>query len=116
LALACLYYWPIGPFDASHVVGDRARGDAFQQAWYLHWTAFALSHGHNPLFSSYLNAPAGANLGVNTSMPLLGALGWPVTDNSNSIAAFNVLLRLGLALSALSMYLVMRRYVRSRFA
>ena len=49
-------------------------------------------------------------------MPLLGFLGWPVTASSNSVAAFNFLLRLGLALSALSMYLVLRRYVRSRSA
>ncbi|MBV9830792.1 MAG: hypothetical protein JOZ82_04295, partial [Marmoricola sp.] len=58
----------------------------------------------------------GVNLGVNTSMPLLGFLGWPVTASSNSVAAFNFLLRLSLALSALSMYLVLRRYVRSRAA
>ena len=87
-----------------------------QQVWFLQWVPFALGHGQDPFFSSYLNAPAGANLGVNTSMPLLGLLGWPVTAWSNSVAAFNFLLRLGLALSALSMYLVLRRYVRSRMA
>jgi hypothetical protein len=116
LALACAVYWPISPFDSGHLVGSCACGDAVQQAWFLQWVAFALGHGHNPLFSTYLNSPAGVNLAVNTSMPLLGLLGWPVTAISNSIAAFNVLLRLGLAVSALSMYLVLRRYVRSRAA
>ena len=116
VALACAAYWPISPFDSRHVVGPCACGDAVQQAWFLDWVAFALGHGHNPLFSGYLNAPAGANLGVNTSMPLLGLLGWPVTAISNSIAAYNFLLRLGLALSALSMYVVLRKYVRSRAA
>jgi hypothetical protein len=115
LALACAVYWPISPFDASHVVGC-ACGDAVQQAWFLHWVAFALGNGHNPIFSTYLNAPDGANLAVNTSMPLLGILGWPMTSLSNSIAAYNLLLRLSLALSALSMYLVLRGYVRSRAA
>jgi hypothetical protein len=116
VALACAVYWPISPFDSRHIVGPCACGDGVQQAWFLDWVAFALGHGHNPLFSDYLNAPAGANLGVNTSMPLLGALGWPVSAISNSIAAFNFLLRLGLALSALSMYAVLRQYVRSRTA
>ena len=113
--LACLVYWPVSPFDPRHIVAC-ACGDAIQQAWFLQWVPFALGHGQDPLFTTYLNAPAGANLGVNTSMPLLGFLGWPVTATSGSIAAFNVLLRLGLALSALSMYLVLRHYVRSRAA
>jgi hypothetical protein len=115
LALACAAYWPISPFDTRHIV-SCACADAVQQAWFLHWVAFALGHGHNPVFTTYLNAPDGANLGVNTSMPLLGFIGWPVTAIGNSIAAYNVLLRLGLALSALSMYLVLRTYVRSRGA
>ncbi|MCW2866180.1 MAG: hypothetical protein JWR20_368 [Marmoricola sp.] len=113
--LACLAYWPVSPLDPRHIVAC-ACGDAIQQAWFLQWVPFALGHGQDPLFTTYLNAPAGANLGVNTSMPLLGLLGWPVTATSSSIAAFNVLLRLGLALSALSMYLVLRHYVRSRSA
>jgi hypothetical protein len=85
--------------------------------WFLDWVAFALRHGHNPLFTTWLNAPSGgANLAVNTSMPLLGILGWPVTALSNATAAFNLLLRLALASSALSMYVVLRSYVRSRAA
>jgi hypothetical protein len=116
LALASAVYWPISPFDTRHVVGGCACGDAVQQAWFLDWVAFAFGHGHNPLFTTYLNAPDGANLAVNTSMPLLGILGWPLTAASNSIAAFNLLLRLALALSALSMYFVLRGYVRSRAA
>ena len=114
-ALASALYWPISPFDSRHIVGCVC-GDAVQQAWFLHWSAFALGHGHNPLFSTYLNAPDGVNLAVNTSMPLLGIIGWPVTAFSNSVAAFNFLLRLGLALSAVSMYVVLRGYVRSRAA
>ncbi|WP_460819611.1 hypothetical protein [Nocardioides korecus] len=115
LGLACLFYWPVSPLDPHHVV-KCACSDSVQQTWFLQWVPFALSHGHDPLFSTYLNAPAGVNLGVNTSMPLLGFLGWPVTAWLGPVAAFNALLRLGLALSALSMFLVLRRYVRSRAA
>lgn len=113
--VACAAYWPVPPLSSSHIIAC-ACSDAVQQAWFLQWLPFALEHGQNPLFSTYLNAPAGANLGVNTSMPLLGLLGWPVTASIGSVAAFNFLLRLGLALSAFSMYLVLRRYVRSRAA
>jgi hypothetical protein len=113
--LACLAYWPISPFASRHVVACVC-SDAVQQAWFLQWVPFALGHAHNPIFSTYLNAPDGANLAVNTSMPLLGFLGWPLTTISNSIATFNLLLRLGLALSAFSMYIVLRGYVRSRAA
>ncbi len=115
LLLACLAYWPVLPWDAHHIV-TCACGDAVQQAWFLRWVPFALTHGQDPLFSTYLNAPAGVNLGVNTSMPLLGLLAWPVTALSGPVAAFNLLLRLGIALSALSMHLVLRRYVRSAAA
>ncbi|HEY8282432.1 MAG TPA: hypothetical protein VIG28_08100 [Leifsonia sp.] len=113
LALACILYWPVSPLSATRLVGDCACGDAVQQAWFMDWVAFALGHGQNPLFTTYLNAPSGANLGVNTSMPLIGLLGGPVTWLRNSIAAFNLLLRVSLAISAFSMYLVLRRYVRS---
>ncbi|MCW2818512.1 MAG: hypothetical protein JWR42_1299 [Marmoricola sp.] len=113
--LACLAYWPVSPLDPGRIV-DCACGDAVQQAWFLQWVPHALGHGTDPLFSTYLNAPDGVNLGVNTSMPLLGFLGWPATALGGPVAAFNVLLRLGLALSALSMFLVLRRYVRSRSA
>ncbi|MGN6744057.1 MAG: hypothetical protein ACTHJL_12300 [Amnibacterium sp.] len=114
--LACIVFWPIAPLDPTHLVGACACGDAVQQTWFLQWAAFALQHGLNPLFSSYLNAPVGVNLGVNTSMPLLGILGAPVTVTAGPIAAFNLLLRVSLAMSALSMYLVLKRYVRSMAA
>lgn len=116
LALACALYWPISPINGVFLVGSCACSDAVQQAWFLQWPPFALAHGQDPLFTTYLNAPAGANLAVNTSMPLLGVLGWPVTALRGSIAAFNLLLRVGIAVSALSMYLVLGRYVRSRAA
>ena len=72
---------------------------------------FALSHGLNPFLTSYLNAPFGVNLVVNTSMTLLAIVGWPVTAAIGPVAAFNVLLRLGIALSGLAMYGAVRRWV-----
>jgi len=107
--LACLAYWPVAPLDGSHVVGC-ACSDQAQEVWFLAWTSFAVLHGHNPFFTTYLMAPRGGNLGVNTSMPLLGLLGLPVTRSAGAVATYNLLLRLALALSGLSMYLLLRRY------
>src|SRR6516164_2617457 len=108
--LACLIYWPVAPLDGSHLAGC-ACGDSEQQTWFLAWTSFALSHGHNPLLTSYLHAPTGANLAINTSMPLLGLLGMPITLTAGPVATFNLLLRIGFAASGASMFGVLRRYV-----
>ncbi len=53
----------------------------------------------------------GANLAIDTSMPLLGILGIPITLLAGPVATFNLLLRLGLAASGASMFGVLRRYV-----
>jgi hypothetical protein len=107
--LACLIYWPASPLAANRLAGC-ACGDPEQQTWFLAWTSFALTHGHNPFVTSYLHAPMGANLAIDTSMPLLGLLGLPITLTAGPIAAFNLLLRLGLAASGASMFGVLRRY------
>jgi len=115
LILACLLYWPVQPLDAHHLVFCVC-SDPVQESWFLRWVPFAAGHGHDPFFTSYVHVPYGANLAVNTSMPLLALLGWPVTAMLGPIATYNLLLRVGIALSGLAMYLVMRRYVRSRRA
>jgi hypothetical protein len=109
LLLACLAYGGVGPLDTHHLAGC-ACSDPVQQTWFLAWTPFAVLHGLNPFVTSYLNAPAGANLAVNTSMPLLGLLGTPVTLLAGPVATYNLLIRLGLALSGMSMFGVLRRY------
>jgi hypothetical protein len=109
LLLACLAYGGVGPLDTRHLAGC-ACSDPVQQTWFLAWTPFAVLHGLNPFVTSYLNAPTGANLAVNTSMPLLGLLGTPVTLLAGPVATYNLLIRLGLALSGMSMFGVLRRY------
>ena len=71
-------------------------------------------HGHNPFFNTFLNTPSGINLMDNTTMPLLGILGAPITFLWGPIATWNVLLNLALASSALTFYLMARRFVRWR--
>ena len=109
LVLACLLYWPATPFGTGHLPGC-ACGDPEQQTWFLAWTSHALTHGLNPFFTQYLNAPRGANLAIDTAMPLLGVLGMPITLLAGPVATFNLLLKLGLAASGASMFWVLRRY------
>jgi hypothetical protein len=109
LVLACLAYGQAGPLDTRHLAGC-ACGDPVQQTWFLAWTPFALRHGLNPFVTDYLNVPTGANLAINTFMPLLGLLGLPVTLLASPVATYNLLLRLGLAASGASMFGVLRRY------
>ena len=109
LVLACLLYWPATPFGTGHLPGC-ACGDPEQQTWFLAWTSHALTHGLNPFFTHYINAPGGANLAIDTAMPLLGVLGTPITLLAGPVATFNLLLKLGLAASGASMFWVLRRY------
>ncbi len=111
--LAVIAYWPVMPLDASRLpipLGAGA-GDPAQMSWFLAWTPFALGHGHNPFFTNYIDFPLGANLASNTSVPLLGLLCAPVTFALGPIASFNLLMRIALAGSATSMFLVSRRWV-----
>jgi hypothetical protein len=110
LALLVFRAWNLSP--ASHTLAHGG-GEAAFFLWMLRWTPFALTHGHNPFLTGYLNAPDGVNLLWNTSLLLPGLLLTPVTLTLGPVASYNTLLVLGLALSAWTAFLVMRRYVSS---
>jgi hypothetical protein len=111
LALGCLAFWPIAPWDAHRLpvcnCADYAKMTAF-----LEWTPWAIAHGHNPFFTTYQDYPAGVNLALNTSMPFLGLVLAPVTLTTGPIAAMNLLARIALAGSAITGFFVFRRWVR----
>jgi len=90
----------------SRIIGPG--GDNLQAAWFLRWTSFALAHGHNPFYTTYLNYPKGANLMWNTSVPLLGFVLWPVIQLEGPIFAFNLALTLGVSLAGWCAYLAAR--------
>jgi hypothetical protein len=72
-----------------------------------------LTHGHNLVFTTYLDAPQGVNLMWNTTAPLIGVALAPVTLILGGVFAYNLAETLGLALSALGAFVMMRRYVRA---
>lgn len=91
-------------------------GDPTLFIWCLRWVQWALTHGHDPLVTTYLRYPAGANLMWNTSVPLAALLLWPVTATLGPIASLNLLVLLGYTLSGWCMFLAARRYVTSWWA
>jgi len=87
-------------------------GDAARFLWYFRWPAVALTHGHDILYSTYLFHPGGINLLDDTSVVALGVVLAPVTWAAGPVASMNVALTLAPALSALAMFLLLRRWVQ----
>lgn len=104
--LAYGHFTSIGP---SHMTGTFSR-DAIEEDWWLAWAGFALPHGHNVLLGQWQNYPAGENFGVNGSMLALGVAFMPITKLFGPVVTWNIALRLGVAISAISMCLVLRRW------
>lgn len=85
-------------------------GDQVGFLWALEWPLWALGHGHNPLFSAYLNAPHGFNV-MWTYPPLPALVMAPVTLVAGPVFSYNLLVTLGLATSGWLATLATRRFV-----
>jgi len=96
-------------------VGSRApeggQGDPGLFMWWLGWAAHAVTHGLDPLRTTYLQAPNGVSAVWNTSVLALGVPMTPVTLLFGTAASFNVLLILSPALSCWSASKWLRRHV-----
>ena len=86
-------------------------GDAARFLWFTEWPAYALTHGHGLLWSSWLFHPTGINLLDDTSVLALGVVLAPLTLAAGPVLSMNVGLTLAPALSALAMYVLLRRWV-----
>jgi hypothetical protein len=96
--------WPDSPQQ-----GDPH--DVDQMAWFMRYSEQAIVHFHLPaLVTSAMNAPHTVNLIWNTSLLLPGVIMSPVTFIWGPQVSLNVLLALGFAGSAATMYLVLRRW------
>ena len=80
-------------------------------AWFFRYEATAIAHGRLPdLVTTALNAPQGVNLMWNTSFLLPGVVFAPLTMAIGPQATLTVLLTLGFAGSAATMFWVLRRW------
>jgi hypothetical protein len=95
----------------AHTIQPSGGNDVPEEIWFLAQTPWVLLHGHNPLANDWLNAPVGVNLMDNTTMPLLGILAFPITWILGPIATFNILIDLAIFASAMSFFVMARRFV-----
>jgi len=114
LGLAALLFAQAWMHPFTSFIGYR--GDAEPVMWFLSWHRFALAHGLNPLFTTYLDYPAGFNVMANTSMPLVGTALSPITAIFGPVFTYNTVETLALGLSGWSAYLLIRRHVTSHVA
>jgi hypothetical protein len=111
LALSALANRGAWAHGIAHSIQTAGGNDVPEEIWFLAQTPWTLLHGANPFVNNWLNAPSGINLMDNTTMPLLGIIGFPITWLFGPIATFNVLLDLSIFASALSFFVMARRFV-----
>jgi hypothetical protein len=106
-----LWLWrQLIPHLATHTPGS-GYGDPGMFLWWFKWTPWALTHGHDPFRTTYLNAPRGISAMWNPSVLALGVLFAPITLAFGPVVSFNIALVLGPALSAWTAALWLRRHV-----
>src|SRR6202453_4213858 len=86
-------------------------GDNSLFTWFLAWPAFAMAHGVDPLHSTAMGYPGGVNLLSTTSQLAIGTILAPITWLFGPIATLNVALTLAPVLSALGMFVLLRRWI-----
>jgi len=84
--------------------------DQVMQEWFLQWTPAAIAHGHAVLTTNYIDWPSGVNVMWNTSNPAIGAIAAPLTETVGVVHTMSIVLTLSLALSATTMYALLRRW------
>ena len=85
-------------------------GDGAFVMWFLGWTPFSLAHGTDMFFTDWMLYPRGLNTLWNVSLPLPALLLGPATTTWNVVLGYNLLVVIAFAGSALSAYLVLRRF------
>jgi hypothetical protein len=108
--------WRLWADPAGRMVAGNP-GDTNLFAWFMRYSATAVSHGRLPaLVTTGLNAPQGINVMWNTSALLPGVVLTPVTLLAGPQTSLNILLTVGFAGSAASLFWVLRRWGASVIA
>jgi hypothetical protein len=110
LASAVAVTWRLWADPASLAqTGDTADVDLF--AWFMRYDGTAIAHGHLPALNTVaMNAPRGINLMWNTSFLFPGVVLAPVTLLAGAQTSLTIMLTLGMAGSAASLFWVLRRW------
>jgi len=110
LGLALVVWWHVWSAHPA-LTTTCGCGDSALFLWFFAWPAHALSHGLGLFHSMAMSPPSGVNLLANTSELALGVVLAPVTWAFGPVASMNVSLTLAPALSALAMFVLLRRWV-----
>ena len=102
-----LHVWTAHPSSAT----TCGCGDSAGAMWDMEWPAYAMTHGASLFYSSFMNHPTGINLMANPSQLTFSLPLVPVTWIFGPVASLNVALTLAPVLSALAMYILLRRWV-----
>jgi len=86
--------------------------DAKLYVWSFEWMRFAVAHGLDPLYSTYVWAPSGTNLAWVTTLPGPAFVMIPVTALFGPLVTENVLMILAPALAGWATYLVCNQITR----
>lgn len=97
--------------DPAGRILDGGTDDPAQTTWFFGVFAHLLVHGHNPLSTDYLQYPDGINLMWNASMPLLGLIALPITLTAGPLLSENLLIVIGVTLTAWATRFWLRRHV-----
>lgn len=109
--------WRLWADPASLMPIGRGNRDVDLFAWFMRLEATDIAHGRLPgLVTTALNAPHGVSLLWNTSLLLPGVVLSPLTLLAGPQTTLTVLLTLGFAGSAASMFWVLRRWEASTTA
>jgi hypothetical protein len=109
LPLAALGYLPVWVHWSSQLNGCNC-WDQILLEWFVNWTPAAIGHGHSVLATNFIDAPGGVNVMWNTSVLALGTLASPLTETIGVVHTFVILLTLSVALSASTMFVLLRRW------
>ena len=107
LLLAVLMTWPLAADFTGSVAGGA--GDLWQNYWNFWWWKTALFDlGQHPYFSPMIFHPTGAKLIFHTHSPFNVITALPLTATLGPAAAYNFCILLGLWISGVGMYLLVR--------
>ncbi len=91
--------------------------DVYLSTWFMRYAATALSHGHLPALTTMaLNSPQGVNAMWNTSLLAPAVILAPVTLLAGPVTSLTLMITVGFAGSATSMFVVLRRWDASLVA
>jgi hypothetical protein len=108
LAAGVAATWPRATYIRGLLPATR---DVASYVWDLQWTAHQVIHLGNPWFTTQMAAPAGIQLGFDTTMPLVGLVMTPVTLAFGPSAAFTLLTIVAPGLACYVMYRAARLWL-----